>query len=50
MRRPIVMSKSQTTIRVHPGTRALKGALASTKGKGMPFSKIRASISRGLIR
>ena len=29
------------TIRVHPGTRALKGALASRKGKGMSFAQIR---------
>jgi len=29
------------TIRVHPGTRSLKGALASKKGKGMSFARIR---------
>ena len=29
------------TIRVHPGTRSLKGALASRKGKGMSFARIR---------
>jgi AbrB family looped-hinge helix DNA binding protein len=29
------------TIRVHPGTRSLKGALASKKGKGMSFAEIR---------
>ncbi len=29
------------TIRVHPGTRSLKGALASKKGKGMSFAQIR---------
>jgi AbrB family looped-hinge helix DNA binding protein len=28
-------------IRVHPGTRSLKGALASAKGKGMSFAGIR---------
>jgi AbrB family looped-hinge helix DNA binding protein len=29
------------TFRVHPGTRALKGALASKKGKGLSFARIR---------
>ena len=29
------------TLRVHPGTRSLKGALASKKGKGMSFAQIR---------
>jgi antitoxin PrlF len=29
------------TIRVHPGILALKGALASNRGKGMSFSQIR---------
>lgn len=29
------------TIRVHPGTRSLQGVLASKKGKGMSFDKIR---------
>ena len=32
---------SQATIRVQPGTRALKGALASSKGKGLSFAQIR---------
>jgi AbrB family looped-hinge helix DNA binding protein len=32
---------SSVTIRVHPGTRSLKGALASKKGKGMSFAEIR---------
>jgi AbrB family looped-hinge helix DNA binding protein len=38
------------TIRVHPGTRALKGVLASKKGKGMSFTRIReaaANAARG---
>jgi len=30
-------------IRVHPGTRSLKGVLASKKGKGMSFARIRAT-------
>lgn len=29
------------TIRVHPGVKALKGALASDKGKGLSFAQIR---------
>ena len=29
------------TIRVNPGTRSLKGVLASKKGKGMSFAQIR---------
>jgi bifunctional DNA-binding transcriptional regulator/antitoxin component of YhaV-PrlF toxin-antitoxin module len=29
------------TIRVNPGTRSLKGVLASKKGKGMSFAEIR---------
>ena len=29
------------TLRVHSGTRPLKGALASEKGKGMSFAEIR---------
>ena len=29
------------TIRVHPGAAALKGALASSKGKGLSFAQIR---------
>lgn len=32
---------SQVTIRVHPGLRALKGALASPKGKALSFAQIR---------
>ena len=31
----------RATIRVHPGVRSLKGALASNKGKGMSFAEIR---------
>jgi len=33
---------------VHPGTRSLKGVLASKKGKGMSFAQIReAAAARG---
>ena len=31
----------RATIRVHPGIRSLKGALASNKGKGISFAEIR---------
>jgi antitoxin PrlF len=31
----------RATIRVHPGTRSLKGMLASDKGKRMSFAEIR---------
>ena len=34
------------TIRVHLGTRALKGVLASKKGKGMSFSEIRDAAAK----
>ncbi len=33
-------------IRVHLGTRALKGVLASKKGKGMSFAQIREAAAR----
>ena len=41
-----VVEGDQATIRVHPGTRALKGALASKKGKGLSFAQIRESAAR----
>jgi hypothetical protein len=31
----------EVILRVHPGTRSLKGVLASKKGKGMSFAQIR---------
>jgi AbrB family looped-hinge helix DNA binding protein len=34
------------TIRVHPGTRALKGVLASKKGNGMSFAQIREAAAK----
>lgn len=40
---------SHATFHVHPGTRSLKGVLASDKGKGMSFTEIReaaATIAR----
>ena len=36
-----VVEGDKATIRVHPGTRSLKGTLASKKGKGMSFTQIR---------
>jgi AbrB family looped-hinge helix DNA binding protein len=36
-----VVQGDHVTIRVHLGTRSLKGALASKKGKGMSFAQIR---------
>jgi len=34
------------TIRVHLGTRTLKGVLASKKGKGMSFAQIREAAAK----
>ena len=34
------------TVRVHLGTRSLKGVLASKKGKGMSFSEIREAATK----
>ena len=36
-----VVQGNSATIRVHPGTRSLKGVLASKKGKGLSFAQIR---------
>jgi len=36
-----VLEGDHATIRVHPGARSLKGALASKKGQGMSFAQIR---------
>lgn len=36
-----VVDGDHATIRVHPGTRSLKGVLASKKSKGMSFAQIR---------
>lgn len=40
----------RVTIRVHPGTMALKGALASDKGKGLSFAQIREAAASERIR
>jgi antitoxin PrlF len=36
----------RATIRVHLGTRSLKGVLASKKGKGMSFAQIREAAAK----
>ena len=36
-----VVEGDRATIRVYPGTRSLKGALASKKGTGISFARIR---------
>ena len=36
-----VVEGDHATIRVHPGTRSLKGLLASKKGKRLSFAQIR---------
>jgi antitoxin PrlF len=38
----------RATIRVHPGIRSLKGALASDKGKSMTFAEIREAAADAL--
>lgn len=37
------------TIRVHPGTRSLKGMLASKKGKKMSFAEIREAAAKAAL-
>jgi AbrB family looped-hinge helix DNA binding protein len=37
------------TIRVHPGTRSLKGVLASKKGKKMSFAEIREAAAKAAL-
>ena len=37
-------------IRVHPGTRSLKGVLASKKGKEMSFAQIREAAAKAARR
>ena len=41
-----VVEGDHATIRVHPGTRSLKGVLASKKGKGMSFAQIREATAK----
>lgn len=44
-----VLEDDHAVIRVHPGIRALKGALASGRGKGLSISQIRAAAARKAI-
>jgi antitoxin PrlF len=44
-----VVEGDHATIRVHPGTRSLKGALASKKGKKMSFGEIREAATRAAL-
>ena len=37
------------TMRVHAGTQAIKGALASRKGRGLSFQKIRAAATKAAL-
>jgi len=41
-----VVEGDHATIRVHLGTRSLKGVLASKKGKGMSFAQIREAAAK----
>ena len=41
-----VVEGDHATIRVHPGTRSLKGALASKKGRKMSFGEIREAAAK----
>ena len=40
---------NSVTIRVHPGTRSLKGVLASKKGKKMSFGEIREAAAKAAL-
>lgn len=41
-----LLEGDRIVMRVHPGTRALKGILASKKGKGMSFAQIREAAAK----
>ena len=41
-----VVEGDHVTVRVHLGTRSLKGALASKKGKGMSIAQIRKAAAK----
>ena len=43
-----VVEGDQAIIRVHLGTRSLKGRLASKKGKGMSFAEIREVAAKAI--
>ncbi len=44
-----VVEGDRVTIRVHPGTRSLRGVLASKKGKKMSFGEIREAATRAAL-
>lgn len=44
-----VIEGDHAAIRVHPGIRSLKGALASTKGKGLSFAQIREAAAKAAL-
>ncbi len=44
-----VVEGDRATIRVHPGTRSLKGVLASKKGKKMSFGEIREAATKAAL-
>ena len=41
-----VVEGDRASLRVHPGTRSLRGALASTKGRGLSFAQIRRAAAK----
>jgi antitoxin PrlF len=41
---------NQAVIRVHPGIGSLKGALASSKGRGLSFAQIRQAAAEARAR
>jgi len=45
-----VLEGDHVTVRVHLGTRPLKGLLASKKGKGMSFTQIREAAAKAARR
>jgi antitoxin PrlF len=45
-----VLEGDRMMVRVHQGTRSLKGVLASKKGKGMSFSQIREAAAKAARR
>jgi bifunctional DNA-binding transcriptional regulator/antitoxin component of YhaV-PrlF toxin-antitoxin module len=44
-----VFEGDHVTIRVHLGTRALKGVLSSKKGKGMSYAQIREAAAKASV-
>ena len=44
-----VVEGDAVTIRVHPGTRSLKGVLASKKGKKMSFRELREAAAKAAV-